>query len=75
MPTLKYIDPGHAVGEDGKRYLLLSGGDYVQLSDDGFKVVGTPKHVYDGWNYPKSWDVEGSAQEGPKITRPTAGTT
>ncbi|CEE26032.1 Glycosyl hydrolases 43 family protein (fragment) [Xanthomonas citri pv. citri] len=23
----KYIDPGHAVGEDGKRYLFLSGGD------------------------------------------------
>ncbi|MDV2450604.1 family 43 glycosylhydrolase [Xanthomonas hortorum] len=65
----KYIDPGHAVGEDGKRYLFLSGGDYVQLSDDGFKVVGTPKHVYDGWKYPESWDVEGYAQEGPKITR------
>ena len=28
-----YIDPGHAVGEDGKRYLFLSGGDYVQISD------------------------------------------
>lgn len=65
----KYIDPGHAVGEDGKRYLFLSGGDYVQLSDDGLKVVGTPKHVYDGWKYPESWDVEGYAQEGPKITR------
>ena len=25
-----YIDPGHAVGEDGKRYLFLSGGDYVR---------------------------------------------
>ncbi|MGV7187321.1 MULTISPECIES: family 43 glycosylhydrolase [Xanthomonas] len=65
----KYIDPGHAVGEDGKRYLFLSGGDYVQLSDDGLKVVGTPRHVYDGWKYPESWDVEGYAQEGPKITR------
>jgi xylan 1,4-beta-xylosidase len=65
----KYIDPGHAVGEDGKRYLFLSGGDYVQLSDDGLKVVGTPKHVYDGWKYPESWDVEAYAQEGPKITR------
>ncbi|MCC4621370.1 family 43 glycosylhydrolase [Xanthomonas cassavae CFBP 4642] len=65
----KYIDPGHAVGEDGKRYLFLSGGDYVQLSDDGLKVVGTPKHVYGGWKYPESWDVEGYAQEGPKITR------
>ncbi|WP_369935443.1 family 43 glycosylhydrolase [Xanthomonas tesorieronis] len=65
----KYIDPGHAVGEDGKRYLFLSGGDYVQLSDDGLKVVETPKHVYDGWKYPQDWDVEAYAQEGPKITR------
>lgn len=63
----KYIDPGHAVGEDGKRYLFLSGGDYVQLSDDGLRVAGAPKHVYDGWRYPESWDVEGYAQEGPKI--------
>ncbi|GHH58902.1 family 43 glycosylhydrolase [[Pseudomonas] boreopolis] len=65
----KYIDPGHAVGEDGKRYLFLSGGDYVQLSDDGLRVVGTPRHVYDGWKYPEEWDVEAYAQEGPKITR------
>jgi beta-xylosidase len=27
----KHIDPGHAVGEDGKRYLFLSGGDRVAL--------------------------------------------
>ena len=63
----KYIDPGHMVGEDGKRYLFLSGGDYVQLADDGLSVVGEPKHVYDGWRYPQEWDVEGYAQEGPKI--------
>lgn len=63
-----HIDPGHAVGEDGKRYLFLSGGDYVQLADDGLSTVGAVKHVYDGWRYPESWDVEGYAQEGPKIT-------
>ena len=65
----RYIDPGHAVGEDGKRYLFLSGGDYVPLSDDGLRVAGEPKHVYDGWRYPEEWVVEGYAQEGPKITR------
>lgn len=63
----RYIDPGHAVGEDGKRYLFLSGGDYVQLSDDGLSVIGEPRHVYDGWQYPDHWDVEAYAQEGPKI--------
>lgn len=65
----QHIDPGHAVGEDGKRYLFLSGGDYVQLSDDGLRTVGDVKHVYDGWKYPESWDVESYSQEGPKITR------
>ena len=63
------IDPGHAVGEDGKRYLFLSGGDRVQLSDDGLSIVGEMEHVYDGWQYPEEWDVENFAQEGPKITR------
>ncbi|GAB3346566.1 family 43 glycosylhydrolase [Marilutibacter aestuarii] len=64
-----HIDPGHAVGEDGKRYLFLSGGDYVGLADDGLSTVGEVKHVYDGWKYPEEWVVEGYAQEGPKITR------
>jgi xylan 1,4-beta-xylosidase len=63
------IDPGHAVGEDGRRYLFLSGGDRVQLSDDGLSIVGEMQHVYDGWEYPEDWDVEAFAQEGPKITR------
>lgn len=65
----RYIDPGHAVGEDGRRYLFLSGGDYVPLSDDGLRVAGEPKHAYDGWRYPEDWDVEAYAQEGPKILR------
>ena len=65
----RHIDPGHAVGEDGKRYLFLSAGDYVQLADDGLSTVGEIKHVYDGWQYPEEWDVESYAQEGPKITR------
>lgn len=63
------IDPGHAVGEDGKRYLFLSHGDRVRLSDDGLRIVGDMEHVYDGWQYPEDWDVESYAQEGPKITR------
>jgi xylan 1,4-beta-xylosidase len=63
------IDPGHAVGEDGKRYLFLSGGDRVQLADDGLSIVGEMEHVYDGWKYPEEWDVEAFAQEGPKITQ------
>jgi len=63
------IDPGHAVGPDGKRYLFLSGGYMVPLADDGLSIVGAEKHVYGGWQYPKDWIVEGFAQEGPKIVR------
>lgn len=63
------IDPGHAVGPDGTRYLFLSAGYLVQLADDGLSVVGEPKKVYDGWKYPEDWVVEGFAQEGPKILK------
>ncbi|MBP2159301.1 MULTISPECIES: family 43 glycosylhydrolase [Asticcacaulis] len=64
-----HIDPGHAVGEDGSRWLFLSGGDRVRLSDDGLARIGEPQHVYDPWRYPDDWDVEGFAPEGPKVTR------
>lgn len=64
-----HIDPGHAVGEDGKRYLFLSGGDRVRLTDDGLSTAGEVEHVYDPWRYPDTWTVEAFAPEGPKITR------
>lgn len=65
------IDPGHAVGEDGKRYLFLSAGNRVPLSDDGLSVAGAIKKVYNGWEYPKDWKTEGAEMylESPKIFR------
>lgn len=63
------IDPGHAVGEDGKRYLFLSHSERVQLSDDGLRIVDKTENVYDGWMYPEEWDVECYCQEGPKIMK------
>ena len=66
---LTRIDPGHAVGPDGKRYLFLSAGELVQLADDGLSTMGAPKKIYDGWKYPADWIVETFAQEGPKILR------
>lgn len=63
------IDPGHAVGPDGRRYLFLSGGYRVALAGDGLSVVGKESKVYDGWRYPGDWIVEAFAQEGPKILR------
>lgn len=64
-----HIDPCHAVGEDGSRWLFLSGGDRIRLADDGLSVVGQVEHVYDPWHYPDDWDVEGFSPEGPKIVR------
>ncbi len=63
----KHIDPAHIVDEQGKRWLFLSGGDRVRLSDDGLSTIGAPEHVYDPWHYPESWVVEGFSPEGPKI--------
>ena len=64
-----HIDPGHIVGEDGKRYLFLHRGDRVQLSDDGLSTVGEVEHVYDPKRFPTEWVVEGFGQEGPKVMR------
>ena len=64
-----HIDPCHAVAEDGSRWLFLSGGDRVRLSDDNLSLAGPVEHVYDPWRYPADWIVEGFAPEGPKIYR------
>lgn len=66
---IRRIDPGHAVGPDGTRYLFLSDGYRVTLAADGLSVVDEPRKVYDGWKYPSEWVVETFAQEGPKILR------
>ncbi|MEP6504937.1 MAG: family 43 glycosylhydrolase [Betaproteobacteria bacterium] len=63
------IDPGHAVGEDGKRYLFFNGVRRIRLADDGLSTVGALEHVYDPWRYPEDWVVEMFAAEGPKIFR------
>ncbi|MGO4237847.1 family 43 glycosylhydrolase [Pseudarthrobacter sp. YAF2] len=64
-----HIDPGHVVGEDGHRYLFLSGVSRVRLSADGLSTDGEVEHVYDGWHYPDDWVTEAYALEGPKLTR------
>lgn len=63
------IDPGHAVGEDGKRYLFFNGGNRVRISDDGLSAAGPVEHVYAGWPIPEEWIIEGFALEGPKMLR------
>lgn len=63
------IDPGHAVGEDGKRYLYVSNGTFIPLSDDGLHRAGPDEQLYHGWAFPTDWAVETFALEGPKILR------
>nr|NUR37167.1 family 43 glycosylhydrolase [Sphingomonas sp.] len=64
-----HIDPNHAIDEQGRRWLFLSGGDRVRLSDDGLSTAGEPEHVYNPWRYPEDCVVEGFAPEGPKVVR------
>ncbi len=63
------IDPGHIVGEDGRRYLFVSGIRRIALADDGLSTVGELEQVYDGWRYPDEWVTEAYALEGPKLCR------
>lgn len=63
------IDPGHIVGEDGRRYLFTNGIRKIRLTDDGLATDGTLEHAYAPWRYPDDWVVENFAPEGPKLLR------
>lgn len=63
------IDPGHVVGEDGRRYLFLSGVSRVRLSKDGLATDGRVEKAYDGWDYPDIWITEARSLESPKLLR------
>lgn len=63
------IDPGHAVGEDGKRYLFVNGIRKIRLKDNGLETDGDIEHAYSPWQYPKEWITENFAPEGPKLLR------
>ena len=64
------IDPGHAVGPDGRRYLFLSAG--YRVAAGRRRAVGD-RRAGEGLrrleDTPSDWIVEGFAQEGPKILR------
>jgi xylan 1,4-beta-xylosidase len=55
------IDPGHVVGEDGKRYLFVNGIRKIRLADDGLAVDGELEPAYSPWRYPEDWIVENFA--------------
>jgi len=63
------IDPGHAVGEDGQRYLFVNGIRKVRLREDGLATDGPLQAAYSPWRYPDDWITENFAPEGPKLCR------
>ena len=58
-----------AVDEHGKRWLFLSEGYRIRLSDDGLSVVGEKEKIYDGWDYLPTWKTEGKFLESSKLLR------
>ena len=64
-----YIDPGHVTDEEGKRYLLLSGGHIVPLAADGLSVCGPVKKLLDPPALPEELDFEGEFPEAPNVIR------
>lgn len=63
-----FIDPGHVVDDKGIRYLYLSKGYVVKLTDDGLATAETPVFNYEGWQFPKEWSTECFCLESPKST-------
>lgn len=62
------IDPCHIVDiATGERWLFLSTGKRVRLSDDGLSAQGKQEHVYSGWPIPRDWEIESTSLEGPKL--------
>jgi xylan 1,4-beta-xylosidase len=68
------IDPGHAVGEDGKRYLFVNGVRRIEPTDDGLATVGNWKSLQP-WRYPADWVVEMFAPEAPSCSSAANGST
>lgn len=64
---LQAIDPGHVVDQEGNRYLHTDGGNLTKLSKDGLSIEGETLRVYDGWDFPEEWVVEGKFLESPKL--------
>ena len=66
--NIPVIDPGHVVGEDGKRYLYMSTNLMYKLTDDGLDIASDLIRAYPDWPIPDDWDVEGLCTESPKFT-------
>jgi len=60
------IDPAH-IGEDGRRFLYMSGGQMAELTADGLAVKAAPRIVFEPWPVPTSTRMECTCLEAPKL--------
>ncbi|MBE0679223.1 MAG: family 43 glycosylhydrolase [Bacteroidales bacterium] len=66
-PFYTGIDPGFIQTPEGKKYLYVDNGFMMPLTDDGLSSSAMPRVVYQGWDYPKEWVVQGKCLESPKL--------
>ena len=66
-PFYTGIDPGFIQTPEGKKYLYVDNGFMMPLNADGTSSTAMPKVVYEGWDYPKEWVVQGKCLESPKL--------
>ncbi len=66
-PFYSGIDPGFIQTPEGKKYLYLDNGFMMPLTADGLSSTAMPKVVYNGWDIPKDWVIQGKCLESPKL--------
>jgi xylan 1,4-beta-xylosidase len=60
------IDPAH-VGENGRRFLYMAGGQMAELNADGLSVKTAPRVVFEPWPMPATSRMECTCLEAPKL--------
>ena len=60
------IDPAH-VGENGRRFLYMAGGQMAELNADGLSVKTAPRVVFEPWPMPTTSRMECTCLEAPKL--------
>ena len=60
------IDPAH-IGENGRRFLYMSGGQMAELTADGLAVKTAPRVVFEPWPVPTTSRMECTCLEAPKL--------
>jgi xylan 1,4-beta-xylosidase len=60
------IDPAH-IGEKGRRFLYMAGGQMAELTSDGLAVKTAPRVVFEPWPMPTPPRMECTCLEAPKI--------